>query len=64
MEACRPLRSGHRRIKAHRAPTNCKAEAFVKTLKRDYVAINPRPDAKTVVCQLPFWFDDYNNIPD
>lgn len=27
--------------------------------KRDYVAINPRPEA--VMRQLPAWFDDYNN---
>ncbi|KEZ75737.1 TRm1b transposase [Salinisphaera hydrothermalis C41B8] len=41
--------------------SNGMAEAFVKTFKRDYVAINPRPDAEAVMRQLPGWFDDYNN---
>ena len=36
------------------------AEAFVKTFKRDYVYVNDRPDAKTVLAQLPGWFEDYN----
>ena len=36
------------------------AEAFVKTFKRDYVRINPLPDAATVLRQLTGWFDDYN----
>jgi putative transposase len=38
------------------------AEAFVKTFKRDSVSVNPTPDAKTVMAQLPFWFDHYNNL--
>ena len=37
-------------------------KAFVKTLKRDYVRLNPRPDAISVLQQLPAWFEDYNNI--
>jgi transposase InsO family protein len=36
------------------------AEAFVKTFKRDYVRINPLPDAATVLRQITGWFDDYN----
>jgi transposase InsO family protein len=36
------------------------AEAFVKTLKRDYLYVNDLPDAKTVLAQLPKWFEDYN----
>ena len=36
------------------------SEAFVKTLKRNYVRIQPRPDALTVLAQLPHWIDDYN----
>lgn len=28
-------------------------EAFVRTFKRDYVRINPTPDARTVIEQLP-----------
>lgn len=29
------------------------AEAFVRTLKRDYVRVSPVPDAETVLRQLP-----------
>ena len=36
------------------------SEAFVKTLKRDYARIQPRPDALTVLQQLPGWMEDYN----
>ncbi len=42
--------------------SNGMAEAFVKTFKRDYVAVNPTPDAETVLAQLPFWFEHYNNL--
>jgi putative transposase len=38
------------------------AEAFVKTFKRDYVYVHDRPDAQTVLSQLPQWFEDYNEI--
>ena len=38
------------------------AEAFVKTFKRDYVRLNPRPDAATVMAELTPWFDDYNEM--
>jgi transposase InsO family protein len=37
-------------------------EAFLKTLKRDYARVNPRPDALTVLQQLPAWFEDYNAV--
>ena len=37
------------------------AEAFVKTLKRDYVHITPLPDAVTVLELLGGWFEDYNS---
>lgn len=40
--------------------SNGMAESFVKTFKRDYVYINDRPDARTVMSQLPNWFEDYN----
>lgn len=40
--------------------SNGMAEAFVKTFKRDYVSVNPLPDAATVITQLPFWFEHYN----
>ena len=36
------------------------SEAFVKTLKRDYARVHPRPDAPTVLDQLPSWIEDYN----
>ena len=42
--------------------SNSLAEAFVKTFKRDYVSVNPTPDAETVIAQLPFWFKHYNNL--
>ena len=38
------------------------AEAFVKTFKRDYVSVNPVPDAQTVIDQLPIWFEHYNRF--
>ena len=40
--------------------SNGMAEAFVKTFKRDYVCFGDLKDAKTVVSQLPIWFNDYN----
>jgi putative transposase len=42
--------------------SNGMAEAFVKTFKRDYVYVHDRPDAQTVLAQLPRWFEDYNEI--
>lgn len=48
---------------AVRSPqSNGMAEAFVKTFKRDYVSVNPTPDAETVIARLPFWFEHYNNL--
>lgn len=41
--------------------SNGMAEAFVKTFKRDYVRVNPLPDAQTVLRQLDRWFEDYND---
>ena len=44
--------------------SNGMSEAFVKTLKRDYVYLNRLDDAETVIKQLPGWFEDYNeNAP-
>ncbi|MFV3077449.1 IS3 family transposase, partial [Niveispirillum fermenti] len=37
------------------------AEAFVKTLKRDYVHVTPLPDAEAVLGRIGEWIDDYNN---
>ena len=38
------------------------AEAFVRTIKRDYVRVSPRPDAETVMRQLPGWIAHYNKV--
>ncbi len=40
--------------------SNGMAEAFVKTFKRDYAYLADLPDAKSVLEQLPSWFEDYN----
>jgi putative transposase len=36
------------------------AQAFAKTLKRDYAQVSPCPDAATVRRQLDGWFEHYN----
>jgi putative transposase len=38
------------------------AEAFVRTIKRDYVRVSPCPDAKTVMHQLSAWINHYNEV--
>ena len=40
--------------------SNGLCEAFVKTFKRDYLRVNPLPDAQSALDQLAGWFDDYN----
>jgi putative transposase len=40
--------------------SNGMAEAFVKTLKRDYAYVNDLSSAERVLEQLPGWFKDYN----
>lgn len=42
--------------------SNGMAEAFVNTLKRDYVSVNPTPDARTVLASLPRWIEHYNEL--
>lgn len=42
--------------------SNGMAEAFVRTFKRDYVRVNPTPDAETVIRALPNWFAHYNEL--
>lgn len=42
--------------------SNGMAEAFVRTLKRDYIRVNPLTDAATVMRQLPAWFEHYNTV--
>lgn len=36
------------------------AEAFVKTLKRDYARVNTLSDARQVIAMLGKWIADYN----
>ena len=43
-------------------PDNGMAEAFVRTIKRDYVRVSPVPDAKTVKRLLPSWMTHYNEV--
>jgi putative transposase len=42
--------------------SNGMAEAFVRTLKRDYVRVSPVPDAEAVLRQLPLWLAHYNEL--
>ena len=42
--------------------SNGMAEAFVRTIKRDYARVNPMPDARSVIESLPVWFDHYNAV--
>jgi Integrase core domain len=42
--------------------SNGMAEAFVRTIKRDYVRISPCPDAAAVMRQLPAWIAHYNEV--
>ena len=42
--------------------SNGMAEAFVRTLKRDYVRVSPVPDAQSVLRQLPAWLAHYNEL--
>lgn len=41
--------------------SNGMAESFVKTMKRDYVAFMPKPDAATAVRNLAVAFEHYND---
>lgn len=36
------------------------AESFVKTMKRDYIAFMPKPDARTAIESLRLAFEHYN----
>ena len=42
--------------------SNGMAEAFVRTLKRDYVRVSSKPDARSVLQQLPGWIAHYNTV--
>ncbi len=47
---------------AYSPASNGIAEAFVGTMKRDYVYVNDCYDADTVLKMLPEWFEDYNTV--
>jgi putative transposase len=36
------------------------SNAFVNTLKRDYVLVSPLPDAQTALGSSGGWIEDYN----
>ena len=42
--------------------SNGMAEAFLHTIKRDYVRVRPRPNAQAVLRQLPSWIAHYNEV--
>jgi putative transposase len=46
---------------AYSPSSNGMAEAFVGTMKRDYVYTSDCYDAETVLKMLPQWFEDYNS---
>ena len=49
---------------AYSPESNGMAEAFVKTIKRDYVYTSDCVDPEAVLAMLPEWFKDYNeNAP-
>ncbi len=47
---------------AYSPASNGMAEAFVGTIKRDYVYVNDCYDAESVMKMLPEWFEDYNTV--
>ncbi len=49
------------RMTAIRSPqSNGVAASFVKTMKRDYIGMMPKPDSQTVVVNLSLAFERYN----
>lgn len=42
--------------------SNGMAEAFVRTIKRDYARVDHLPDAQTLIERLPVWFEHYNTV--
>lgn len=42
--------------------SNGMAEAFVRTIKRDYVRVSRIPDGRTVMANLPLWFEHYHDL--
>jgi two-component system sensor kinase FixL len=51
-----------RRTPVQSPQSNGMAEAFVRTIKRDYVRVSSLPDASTVLENLPLWFEHYNSL--
>jgi putative transposase len=47
---------------AYSPESNGMAEAFVKTIKRDYVYTNDCSDPEAVLKMIPEWFKDYNEV--
>jgi putative transposase len=47
---------------AYSPQSNGMAEAFVNTLRRDYLAGADRGSAAAIVAQLPAWIADYNGV--
>jgi putative transposase len=41
---------------------NGMAEAFVRTIKRDYARVSSCPDARSVMAALPGWFAHCNQL--
>ncbi len=39
-----------------------KPSSFVRTINRDYVRVSPRPNAESVLRQLPSWIAHYNEV--
>jgi hypothetical protein len=35
---------------------------MLSTIKRDYVRVSSRPNAESVMCQLPSWIAHYNEV--
>lgn len=40
--------------------SNGMSDAFVRTLKRDYIHVRPLPDVSIILSQIAWWFEDYN----
>ena len=41
---------------------NGMAEAFVRTIKRDYARVSSLPNARVILQLLPKWFEHYNTV--
>ncbi|MFN7190446.1 MAG: integrase core domain-containing protein, partial [Rhodospirillales bacterium] len=42
--------------------SNGMAEAFVRTIKRDYARVSSLPTARAILRLLPKWFEHYNTV--